>query len=62
MALQFEAAGLQVVEPLDELDDGGLAAPGLSHESHALPCLKWRDEIRVLDFREHYFFNKRNKK
>ncbi len=40
MSLELEAAGLQVVEALDQLDDGGLAAAGLSHESHALPRLK----------------------
>ena len=40
VALQLEATGLQVVEALDQLDDGGLPAAGLSHESHALPRLK----------------------
>jgi hypothetical protein len=39
VALELEAAGLQVVEALDQLDDGGLAAAGLSHESHALSRL-----------------------
>ncbi len=56
VALELEAAGLQVVEALDQLDDGGLAAAGLSHESHALPRLqKRRDETSLLDFRENYF-------
>ncbi len=50
VALELEAAGLQVVEALDQLDDGGLAAAGLSHESHALPRLKCEEE-GWLDFR-----------
>jgi hypothetical protein len=40
VSLEFEAAGLQVVEALDQLDDRGLAAAGLSHESHALSRLQ----------------------
>jgi hypothetical protein len=57
VALQLEAAGLQVVEALDQLDDGGLAAAGLSHESHALSRLKNVKRKDDLTFDNFYEIN-----